>query len=234
MLVRIVPSFFLIAPKVQILSKRQLFCRGGVPSEGLGANDMEPVELADHAQAGFVGVGDGCLGEELRHLGLESSQPVVDGGDGGLDGRLAHRPAEEVRAHLADALQRDELLGAQVHQPGVETRAVLRGGVDPGGEGGRNLASRLRAALDLDAVLGDEELLRGQIEDLSFVVTEHGHSAKARAAAAGAERFEPVDDDQVGLARRRERAAWMSALSAAGQAAFFAQALGLGLGVALG
>ena len=204
-----------------------------VPREGLGADDMEPVERAGHTQAGFVGVGDGSLGDEVRRIGLEAGQGVVGGGDGGLDGRLADGPAEEVCAHLADALQRDQRLAAQVDQPGVEARAVLRGGGDADGEGGRNLATGIRAARDLDAVLGDEELLRGQIEDLSCIVTEHGQSAKAGVAAAGAAR-DPVDDDNIGLARRQQSVAWMSALPAGTAAALFAQAFGVGRGVAVG
>lgn len=109
-----------------------------------------------------------------------------------MDGRVTDGPAEEVRTHLANALERDELLGAQVDQPGVEARAILRGGVDAGREGGRDLAAGIWAELDLGAVLSDEELLRGQIEDLPFLEAEHGLPTKTDAAATGAAR-EPMD-----------------------------------------
>ena len=117
-----------------------------VPGEGLGAHHMQPVQGACHAQAGLVSVGDGRLDEEFDDLGLESGERAVGGAHCGLNARIAHRPTKKIRAHLTDTLQRDQLLDAQIHQPSVEARAVLRGRVDPGGEGGPNLAARIRVS----------------------------------------------------------------------------------------
>jgi len=204
-----------------------------IPGEASGADDMEPVERAGHAQAGFIGVGERRLGEQVSHRGLESGQRVGGSGGGGVNGRLADRPAEEVRAHLADARQREELLGAQIDQPGGEARAVLRGRGDVSGKGGRYLAARARATLDLHAVLGDDELLRGQIEDLSCLVAEYGLTAQRATAAAGAAR-QRMDDDAMGLLHGRQGVSGMPALAAAAASALCAQALGSGLGVAVG
>ena len=204
-----------------------------VPGEGFGADDMKPVEFARHAQAGFVGVGNGSLGDEVDEPDLESGQRVVGRDDGGLDGCLADEPAEKIGAHLSDALKRNELLAAQVDQPGVEERAVLRGGVDAGRECGRNLTTGVRTELDVDAVFDDDELLRRQLEDLSFVAAKQGLPAKVGAATARAA-LESVDDDEIRLVCGRQGAARMSALAARFAAAFCAQAFGVGLGVAVG
>ncbi len=158
---------------------------------------------------------------------------MVGGRDGGADGRLADRPAEEVGAHLADALQWDELLAAQVDQPGVEAEAVLGGGVDAGGEVCRDLSAGVRAELDLGAVLVDDELLWRQVEYLPGFVADEGLLAQVGAAAAGAAP-EAVNDDAVGLGDGFKCGAWMAVLPSGVASAWAAQALGGGLGVAVG
>ena len=112
-----------------------------VPREAFGTDDVEPVGRTRHTQTGLIGVGDGRLDNEIGYPGLKAGERVVGGGDGGLNGRLADEPAEEVSRHLADALKRYELLAAQVDQPGVKARSILCGGIDVYGEGGRNLAA---------------------------------------------------------------------------------------------
>lgn len=194
---------------------------------------MEPVELAGNAKAGFVGMSDGCPSEEVRHPGFKTSQCVVGGGDGSLNGGLADGPAEKIDGHLTDAFQRDQLLAAQVDEPGVETRSVLSGSVDVGWKIGRDFAAGVGTDFNLGAMLGDGELLRGQIEHLSFFVAKHGLPIQRSTATAGA-KLERMHDNEIRFGHRRQGVARMSVLSAGREPALFAQTFGTGFGVAVG
>ena len=209
------------------------FAVDAVPGKKFGAGDMKPMGLAGYAQPGFIRMSDGRLSDEVGHPGLEFGQSEICGGDRGLSRGLADEPAKKVGAHLAYALERYELLASQVDQPGVEAGAVLCGRVDAGWEGSRDFAPGSRAELDLCTMLDDDELLRGQFEDLPDFVAKQGLVTKVGSAAAGT-KYERVSEDAVGLGLRRQGGPRMPLLPPRIASAGLAQALGVGLGVAVG
>lgn len=147
---------------------------------------MEPMELSGDAQAAFIGMGEGSVGEEVHDAGFKTGEGVENGGEGGLNGVFADGLSEEVGDDLADPVQGDELLAAQINQEGVESGPVLRLGVNPFREFGRYFAAGDLATFNLHLVFGDDQLLGRQIKDLPGFMTKDRLSAKRNAATAGA------------------------------------------------
>ncbi len=169
-----------------------------IPGQKGGADGVEPVKLSGDAQAAFVGMGDGGIGKKIHDAGFKTGEGVENGGEGGLNGIFADGLSEEIQNDLTDPIQGDELLSAQINEEGVETGPVLRLGINPFGKFRRHFAAGGRANLDFDAVLGHDQFLRRQIEDLPGFVAKKGLMAKRSAATARAT-LQAMNADSVGL-----------------------------------
>lgn len=194
---------------------------------------MEPMEFSGDAQAAFIGMGEGSVGQEVHDTGFKTGEGMENGGEGGLNGVFADGLSKQVGDDLADPVQGDELLAAQINQQGVESGSVLRLGVNPFRKFCRNFAAGGWAKLDLDPVFGDNQFLGRQIEDLSCFVSEDGAAAERSAATARATP-QAMNNDGVGGGHFRQRESGMAGLSAREAVAFLAQVLGSGLGVTIG
>ncbi len=86
---------------------------------------------------------------------FEWSEGKIGFGDGGLDGSVAYALPEKVLAHLADALNRQKLLDAEIGKPGNEAQAVLHGSLHAFRPWGVHLVSRSGAYFELDNMFGE-------------------------------------------------------------------------------
>ena len=103
-----------------------------------------------------------------------------------MEGGLGDALSDKVRAHLANAVERQELIGAPVDEKGVKVRAVLNGSVDLGRKRRRVNLPGAGATFDFGKVFGDVQSQSRQIKDLPFLMSEDLDSAQRAAATARA------------------------------------------------
>jgi len=144
------------------------------PGQQRGAEDVQPMELACHAQAGLVGIDHGGQHEQAFDGASKWVQLGRDVFACGQDGCLTDGLPEEVPTHLAQAVEGQELIDVAVDEPGEEANAVLDWSFNAGGKGGADIFAGARAALDLGAVLGYFQRPSREFKDLSRLVAQHG------------------------------------------------------------
>ncbi len=143
-----------------------------IPGDQVRADDMEPMEFMVYPNTGFIGVGDRGLPDVPGDGVFEGGEGLFSGLNSGLDGGVAHAVPEEIRAHLADALHRQELLDGEIGEPGQEMHPILHGGVHAFRPWRMDLFSRAWAYFDLDNVLSNVEFLWWQVEDLPSLMAD--------------------------------------------------------------
>jgi len=204
------------------------FLVGVIPGEDFGADGVEPVEGAFRADAGFVEVGDGRVGDLLEDGSFDGREA---GGAVGVEiGQRALAEgfaAVEVAQDFAGSLEGQELVLAQIDGGAFEAGAVLHGGGSLGREGGAVDATAL-AGLGFDLVLGDFELGLGEVVDLAAL--DAGGMDGVEGLAAGRAAIDAVGDGAVGVFDHAERVAGMPELTSGGTLAGRAQAFWGGLG----
>ena len=205
---------------------------GVIPSEGLSADGVEPVEGACSADAGFVEVGDGGGGDLLEDSGFKGLEPGravgVEVGQRALAEGFA---AVEVAQDFAGSLEGYELVLAQIDGGAFEAGAVLHGGGGFGREGG-SVDATARAGLGFGLVLGDFELGLGEVVNLAAL--DAGGMDGVEGLAAGRAALDAVGEDAVGVFDHAERVAGMPGLTSRGSLTGRAQAFGGGLGKGVG
>ena len=106
--------------------------------------------------------------------------------------------AIDVGAELAEAIGGDKILVPQIDQEGEEALPVLHGGGDVGREGRGHVGIAERAMLGFSAMLGDDERLGRQIEDLSADMAGRGLIVELGSTPIGTD-VEGEGDGLVGM-----------------------------------
>ena len=104
------------------------------PGQRGRSQDMQPADLAGHAHAGFVGVGNGRILQSFthgRHRRREQRPRFL------MDRQyrgIRQRQAKQVSRQISRARHRHHVMVGQMHDGGPDARSVLHRGRDLGGE----------------------------------------------------------------------------------------------------
>ena len=191
-----------------------LFAAGQLDTEKRqqrGAEHMQPMgDLVDR-QAGFVGVQDRLLGQDLDQSLFKSLQGLELLLAGALQRGFTDCIAEHFRAHLSDPATGSDLSVVEVSQQRANVFPILNRGVDLGGKIRRHPAPAVGAFLDFGPIFGAGQLEGGHILDLAADVIDDGLMTQVPAARTA---FQGVDDNLVGMLVEGQRAPGMVGLTA--------------------
>ena len=155
-----------------------------IGGEEFGAGHVDPEGLAFHRHSRFVGVGDGGPLDGFLDPPFRDGKPGVSFGIEFHKARLADREPVDFFPEFGYPLVSRHLVVVKVTGVGLDVRAVLDGGGDPGGE--RGLRDRLAAGAPFfpSSVLVDGERGCRDVQHLPFLDIGQGDIREAPAASA--------------------------------------------------